>query len=100
MGTRHRWGLLAAVLATSVCAPAHADIPNALTLSSPLSDEPAATIDDAGNSSLTWRTADAVNDRQIHFCRLPASAGACTPDTTAPLQHGGYVPAAILEDPG
>jgi hypothetical protein len=100
MGRWRRGAMLAALGALFVCAPARADIPGALTLSAPSSDEQAVALDDHGNASVTWRTADAAQNRQIHFCRLSAGASACAPDTTAPLQHGGYVPAAILEDPG
>src|SRR3954451_81925 len=97
MGRSRRRAGLAALIAALACAPAaHADIPNAVTLSGPLSDEQAGVLDDQGNANLAWRTGNNV----IHFCRLPASASACAPDTTAPLSHGGYVPAALLEDPG
>ena len=99
MGKGRRGAGLVALLAAVSCAQARADIPGALTLSSPSSDEQAVALDDQGNASLAWRTPDPANDRQIHFCRLPAGASACAPDTVAPLQHGGYVPAAILEDP-
>jgi hypothetical protein len=87
---------LAVVIAGVVVAPANADVPGALTLSSPLSDEQAATIDDHGNANVAWRTDSSA--RQIHFCRLPAGATGCSPDIGAPLQHGGYLPAPILED--
>jgi hypothetical protein len=99
VGRWRRWAVLTALFAAVVCAPARADIPAALTLSAPLSDEQAVALDDHGNANLTWRTLDASQNAQIHFCRLSAGASACAPDTTAPLQHGGYVPAAILEDP-
>src|SRR5258705_7009441 len=99
MGRWRRWAVLAALLAAVVCAPARADVPGALTLSAPLSDEQAVALDDHGNASFTWRTLDGAQDPQIHFCRLPAGASACAPDITAPLQHGGYVPAAILAEP-
>jgi hypothetical protein len=95
MGRGRRAAVLGALIAAVVCAPARADIPGALTLSGPLSDEQAVALDDHGSASIAWRT----GDRQIHFCRLPAGAGLCAPDITAPLQQGGYVPAAILEDP-
>jgi hypothetical protein len=100
MGRWRRGAVLAALVVGVVCAPARADIPGALTLSAPLSDEQAVALDDHGNASFTWRALDAAQTGQIHFCRLPAGASACAPDSTAPLQHGGYVPAAILEDPG
>ena len=75
MGRRRRRAGLAALIAAVACAPvARADIPNALTLSAPLSDEQAAALDDHGNANLTWRTPDANNEAQIHFCRLPADA--------------------------
>src|SRR3954454_18256483 len=99
MGRCRRWGGLAAVLTAVVCAPANADIPKAVTLSAPLSDEQAVALDDHGNASFAWRTSPSGQDTQIHFCRVLAAASACAPDTVAPLQHGGYVPAAILEDP-
>src|SRR5258705_1770694 len=99
MGRWRRRAVLAALVAGLVAAPARADVPGALTLSGPLSDEHAVALDDHGNASFAWRTSPAAQDTQIHFCRLPAGATACQPDTTAPLQHGGYVPAAILEDP-
>jgi hypothetical protein len=99
MGRGRRVAAFVALIAAVVCAPARADIPGALTLSGPLSDEQAVALDDHGNASIAWRTADPAQDRQIHFCRLPAGATVCAPDTVAPLQHGGYVPAPILEDP-
>src|SRR2546426_9034210 len=99
MGRWRRAAVLAALVVGVVCAPARADVPGALTLSAPSSDEQAVALDDHGNASFTWRTLDATQTAQIHFCRLPAGASACAPDITAPLQHGGYVPAAILEDP-
>src|SRR4051794_18945437 len=91
--------LVVTALAAALLAPAaQADIPGALTLSAPSSDEQAVALDDHGNANFAWRT-NASPDTQLHFCRLPDAASACTPDTTAPLQHGGYVPASILEDP-
>src|SRR5437763_17138350 len=92
-----RGGACGARRRSRVRAP-RADIPGALTLSAPLSDEHAVALDDHGNASLAWRTLDASQTAQVHFCRLPAGASACAPDISAPLQHGGYVPSAILED--
>ncbi len=99
MGRWRRAAVLAALVVATAAGPARADVPGAVTLSAPQSDEQAAALDDHGNASVTWRTVDPAGDGQIHFCRLPAGAGACAPDTTAPLQHGGYVPATIFEDP-
>jgi hypothetical protein len=100
MGRCRRAAGVAACFVVCVCAPARADIPAAQTLSAQRSDEQAVALDDHGNASFTWRTLDAAGTPLIHFCRLPAGASACAPDTTAPLQTGGYVPTPILEDPG
>ena len=48
MGRWRRGAVLAALVAAVVCAPARADIPGALTLSGPLSDEHAVALDDHG----------------------------------------------------